>query len=137
MYLNISETYIARAISARAYLKVRYADGTTSYLYSDYDEQKNSRSAFEVALACVESGETGTILEDYIAKTANLVLSDTTKQSWTFEEDISSVCVNGVWIKNSGSSVLVGDKEYVITYTYDSDNKTLTLSYSVIIVENS
>ena len=137
MCLNISETYIARAISARAYLKVRYADGTTSYLYSDYDEQKNSRSAFEVALACVESGETGTILEDYIGKTANLVLSDTTKQSWTFEEDISSVCVNGVWIKNSGSSVLVGDKEYVITYTYDSDNKTLTLSYSVIIVENS
>lgn len=133
MYINIPETYIAREFSARAYLNIRYADGTNRYIYADYNEEKNSRSTFEIALSCIESGETGTILEDYISKTANITITDTTKQSWVFEEDIYSVCVNGIWVSEEGSSISIANEEYLITYIYDSATKTLTLSYDVIV----
>lgn len=131
MYIDISEEYMARAFSARAYLEIRYADGSADYVYSDYDQERNSRSPYAVALACKENGETGSIVDEYITKTANLTLTDTTKQTWSMEEEVRSVCVNEVWIAKEGSTVVIGEEEYLVSYVYDGKTKMLTLSYAV------
>ena len=38
-----------KAYSARGYIEVQYADGTTEYIYTDYNEADNSRSIQQVA----------------------------------------------------------------------------------------
>ncbi len=52
---KIKEANYARAFSARGYLKVTYADGTTAYVYTQYTEENNSRSIAEVAQRCADN----------------------------------------------------------------------------------
>ena len=130
MYIGLPDEYIARSFSARAYLSVNYANGTKGYIYTDFNEENNSRSAYKVAKDCVESNEQGGVLNDYIVYTANLEISDISQIEWSFETEIYSVCVNGVWIAEKGSEVQIGTKIYTITYQFDKETNKLTLSYS-------
>lgn len=47
--VQIHESNYARAFSARGYLKVTYADGSTAYIYTEYTQADNSRSIAGIA----------------------------------------------------------------------------------------
>lgn len=47
--INIAEANYAKSYSARGYLVVEYADGTTQTVYTDYNTADNSRSIADVA----------------------------------------------------------------------------------------
>ena len=130
MYIDMPNEYIARSFSARAYMSVNYADGTKGYIYSNFDEENNSRSAYNVAKACLAANEQGGVLNDYIVYTANLEISDTSQTEWSFDTEIYSVCLNGVWISEEGAEVQIGANCYTITYQFDKETNKLTLSYS-------
>ena len=46
---HLKATNMAREFSARVYVEISYDDGTTGFVYSNYTETDNSRSAYEVA----------------------------------------------------------------------------------------
>ena len=48
---KIQAANIAREFSARVYLEIAYDDGGADYVYSQYDQAKHSRSAYQVAQA--------------------------------------------------------------------------------------
>lgn len=58
--LGVSKTTggVTTRFTARAFLKISYADGTTGYVYADYDKTANSRSIAEVAQAAYDAGMT-------------------------------------------------------------------------------
>ena len=130
MYIGLPDEYIARSFSARAYMSVKYADGTQGYIYAQFDRENNSRSAYNVAKDCVAANEQGGVLNDYIVYTANLEISDTSQTEWSFDTDIYSVCINGVWISAKGTEVEIGLETYTVTYYFDRETNKLTLSYS-------
>ena len=64
--------------SARAYAQITYKDGTTANFLTDYSEENNSRSVYEVAQAALTDTEYGysteqiDFIEDYVQYTVDL-----------------------------------------------------------------
>ena len=49
---------VTTEFTARAFLKITYADSSTAYIYSEYDATANTRSVYQVAKAAYEYGIT-------------------------------------------------------------------------------
>lgn len=64
---SILPANINRKFSARGYAVIKYSDNTTAIIYTAFSVKNNSRSAYEVAKAAKEAGETGTALDYYIS----------------------------------------------------------------------
>ena len=76
-FTNILYSNYNREFSALAYAEIEYADGTTGRIVTDYTEENNSRSAYEVALAACNDAEeypalSKTMLHTYVGYTVNL-----------------------------------------------------------------
>ena len=127
---NLKEANFARAFSARAYIKVTYANESEVYFYSDYDEE-NCRSAYDVAVAAKEAGETGTAIDKYIAQTKDLTITNVDTTEYESATKITSVRVNNVWVsKTEGAIVQVGGTNYNVTYNYNEATAKLTLTFA-------
>lgn len=64
---SILPANINRKFSARGYAVIKYSDNTTAIIYTAFGVENNSRSAYEVAKAAKEAGETGAALDYYIS----------------------------------------------------------------------
>ena len=64
---SILPANINRKFSARGYAVITYSDNTTAIIYTAFGVENNSRSAYEVAKAAKEAGETGAALDYYIS----------------------------------------------------------------------
>ena len=64
---SILSANINRKFSARGYAVIKYSDNTTAIIYTAFGVENNSRSAYEVAKAAKEAGETGAALDYYIS----------------------------------------------------------------------
>ena len=66
-----------RAYSARAFVTVTYADGTTATFASAYDQNKNSRSVYYVAASAYNAGNYGehSVLKYYLNNAVNVAFN--------------------------------------------------------------
>ena len=73
---NIKLENFQREFSARVFITVTYADGTTETIVSAYDEEKNSRSIYEVAVKAYNSGKYGEneVLKYYLNNAVNVAV---------------------------------------------------------------
>ena len=71
---NIKQSNFDREFSARAFVTVTYADGTTASIGSAYDEAKNSRSVYYVATMAYNSGayNGNAVLKHYLDNAVNV-----------------------------------------------------------------
>ena len=49
---SMNEQYATTKLTARGYIQIEYADGSTGYIYTDWTQEKNVRSLAEVAYKC-------------------------------------------------------------------------------------
>lgn len=127
---DLKEANFARKFSARTYVKVTYADESEAYFYSVYDEDKNARSAYDVAKAVNEEGDA---IETYINQTKDLTIDNVDTTVYESANKITSVRVNNVWISaTQGAVVTVGETDYNVTYNYDEANAQLVLTFTEI-----
>lgn len=131
---NLKPANIAREFSARAYIKVTYADATVDYFYSDYDAVNNSRSAYDVAVAAKEDNIEGTALDTYISQTKDLTIANVETTEYESASAITSVRVNKVWVSaTEGATVRIGEKDYTVEYNYDGNSKRLLLTFTEVV----
>lgn len=131
---NLKPANIAREFSARAYIKVTYADATVDYFYSDYDAVNNSRSAYDVAVAAKEDNIEGTALDTYISQTKDLTIANVETTEYESESAITSVRVNKVWVSaTEGATVRIGEKDYTVEYNYDGNSEKLLLTFTEVV----
>lgn len=97
---NLKEANYARAFSARGYMKVTYADGTTAYVYTPYTEENNSRSIAEVAQRCADNvngrGEYYSMSDDAQANIANYISVGETKPRQNYVINVSALTVDAI-----------------------------------------
>ena len=126
---DLQEANFARKFSARAYVKVTYADESVAYFYSVYDEN-NARSAYDVAVAAKADNETGKAINTYIDQTMNLTIDDVTNTNHASEKKITSVRINDVWVSaTAGAVVKVGETNYKVTYSYGETDMEIVLNF--------
>ena len=131
---NLKPANIAREFSARAYIKVTYADATVDYFYSDYDAVNNSRSAYDVAVAAKEDNIEGTALDTYISQTEDLTIANVETTVYELSSAITSVRVNNVWVSaTNGATVRIGEKNYTVEYGYDENSEKLLLTFTEVV----
>ena len=116
---NIKLENFQREFSARAFVTVTYADGTTATIASAYDEEKNSRSIYEVAVKAYNSGKYGgnEVLKYYLNNAVNVavetnegVASITTAHAY---DGLKADFVRGYAVSN----VVIEDGEATFTVT--------------------
>ncbi len=97
---NLKETNYARAFSARGYMKVTYADGTTAYVYTPYTEENNSRSIAEVAQRCADNvngrGEYYSMSDDAKANIDNYISVGEAQPRQNYEIEVSALTVDAI-----------------------------------------
>ncbi|MBR2336595.1 MAG: hypothetical protein IKA61_01465 [Clostridia bacterium] len=151
-YTGISAEQYSRAFSARGYLKINYDDGV-GYIYTDYSEENNSRSMYQVATMAKEAGEASTTLNSYVndvadltvqanldvAKTTvalgNYAISSVTKNgntvTVTFSKAVKAAIINGERVvMGYDSAVLVDGLSYNVS-NYKLSNDGLTLVFTL------
>ena len=74
---TIEESKLAERYTARAYVKIQVEGGKTVYYYSDWDTEKQTRSAYEVATTILETnhgfkGTAKSSLETYLNKVLDI-----------------------------------------------------------------
>ncbi|MBQ9781997.1 MAG: hypothetical protein IJW26_02310, partial [Clostridia bacterium] len=70
-FTNISEKQYSREFSARGYLKINFTSGE-GYVYTNYNEDVNSRSIYQVATMAYEKYGSYQIIQDYVDKVLDL-----------------------------------------------------------------
>ena len=70
-FTNISEKQYSREFSARGYLKIQFTTGV-GYVYTNYNEEDNSRSIYQVATMAYEKYGSYQIVKDYVNKVLDL-----------------------------------------------------------------
>ena len=73
--VNISDTQLARSMSARGYLKIQFTTGE-GYVYTDYNKENNARSIYEVATKAYKEGEKPQAVLDYVDKVADVTIDE-------------------------------------------------------------
>ena len=114
---SIKETNYGRYYSARAFLTVKYGDGTTERMFCDYDENYNSRSVYYVATKAYLDEKTDEtqkkILSEYLSKVADITVDLT---NYT-----ASVTATETGINAADSFTLVSSDENTITLEIVAD----------------
>ena len=140
-FVNISEAQYSRRLSARGYLKIQYTTGE-GYVYTQYNEEVNARSIYEVATLAYEDEDrpdyrTNATILNYINKVADLTWSAedysfartesaygdyeitsieidpaTAKATVQISDEVASVLVNGERL-SSGNNVNVQLGDYI------------------------
>ena len=64
---SILPANINRKFSARGYAVITYSDNTTAIIYTAFNKDNHSRSAYEVAKLAKDAGETGAALDYYVS----------------------------------------------------------------------
>ena len=114
---SIKETNYGRYYSARAFLTVKYGDGTTERIFCDYDENYNSRSVYYVATKAYLDEKTDEtqkkILSEYLSKVADITVDLT---NYT-----ASVTATETGINAADSVTLAASDENTITLEIVAD----------------
>ena len=130
---NIKLENFQREFSARAFFTVKYADGTNATVATAYDEEKNSRSIYEVAVKAYNSGKYGenAVLKYYLDNTVNVAIS-------TNGGEVSVVTAHGFdglaesFVRGyTVSNVTYADGE--VTFTVTLGGLTLTEEFAVTV----
>ncbi len=126
--IDLDESLYNKKFSARAYVKYT-VDGESKYVYTDYDQGKNSRSCYEVALSALADSE----MEEYYSELKeycdNIIdLTETNGQvsiteneyseystlaveSATVENGVLTVKITGITV-NAGTGILYNGVRY-------------------------
>lgn len=108
---SIKETNYCRYFSARAFLTVKYGDGTTERIFCDYNENDNSRNVYFVATKAYLDKKTDEaqkeILSEYLSKVANITVD--------FSKNTADVAITETSINAAKSATFVASDENTIT----------------------
>lgn len=113
---SIKETNYGRYFSARAFLTVKYGDGTTERIFCDYNENDNSRNVYFVAKKAYLDKKTDEaqkeILSEYLSKVANITVDPL--------ENTANVAETETSINAANSATFVASDENTITLEIDA-----------------
>lgn len=113
---SIKETNYGRYFSARAFLTVKYGDGTIERIFCDYNENDNSRNVYSVATNAYLDKKTDEaqkkILSEYLSKVANITVD--------ILENTANVAKTKTSINAANSATFVASDENTITLEIDA-----------------
>lgn len=129
---NVLYSNYNRAFSARAYVKVTYADGdTANVLVTAYSEENNSRSIYDVAVDAYNAGdEKDGVLAQYIGNTVNLAYSVDAEASYvlsviTEEDGLVDTSLRNYTIESQSASTEGGVTSFTVTIKFSVSNLDL------------
>ena len=121
-FINISADQYSRKFSARGYLMIQYASGV-GYVYTDYSEENNSRSIYQVATMAKNANEESEVLDMYVDTVADLLVNaelEVSKNSKRGKYSVSKVDINGnivtVTLSGSVKTVVLNGERLVMGY---------------------
>ena len=150
---SIKETNYGRYYSARAFLTVKYGDGTTERIFCDYDENYNSRSVYYVATKAYLDEKTDEtqkkILSEYLSKVADITVDLTNYTANATETETGINAADSVTLAASDEntitleivaytpfSLIINGKEIreenIISETRTDDRFTIVIRKSVL-----
>ena len=68
---NIKANHYQTSYSVRAYVEVTLYDGSTVKVATDYSQEHNARSPYQVAQKAEQDGITGTMIDTYLGRASN------------------------------------------------------------------
>ena len=130
---NIKLENFQRKFSARAFFTVTYADGSNGTVASAYDEEKNSRSIYEVAVKAYNSGKYGEheMLKYYLDNTVNVAV-EVVDTEYTVTTEHTYDGLKADFARGYTVSEVSRDGA-TITFTVTLSGLTLTEDFSVTI----